>query len=156
MAAVPRLKMLTRHRRLTFAGLAFALTAIVCVIVMPALTRHMVRGHQQNVIREFDRWADEHSVVTDRETAIRAAGMIEYISTYYPPGEGYRSDSETERQLADARRHAMSRIANALSAYTGTVMASPLDWPAELCDNTRQVQSSGEPSDAPESPSRAF
>ena len=149
-------KMLTRYRLLTIVGLTVTLAVAACVIVMPTLTRHMVREHQQNVILEFDRWADEHSIVTDRETAIRAAGMIDYISNYYPPGDGYRSDSETERRLADARRNAMSRIANALSAYTGTVMAHPLDWPAELCDNTAQVLRSGEPSDAPESPSRAF
>lgn len=143
MADATRPSMSIRCRIAIFTELTVGLAAIVCVIVIPLFTRRIVHEHHQNVIREFNGWADEHSVVSDSDAAVRAAGMIGYISTYYSRSGGNRSDSETEQLLEDTRQRSMKRIADALSAYTGIVMANPLDWPAELCDNTRQISDGG-------------
>ncbi|QDS88705.1 hypothetical protein EC9_28970 [Rosistilla ulvae] len=135
MANVNQRKILTKYRRLIFAGFAIVAIVIACLIGGPRLNRRIVGEHQRNVIRELDRWADEYAVVTDRDSAIRSANMIGYISTHYTPCDGYRSDDATEQRLQVARQRSMTQIADALSEYTGIAVADPLDWPAEMSDN---------------------
>ncbi|WP_417736866.1 hypothetical protein [Rosistilla oblonga] len=128
--------MLKQYRLLIFAGIA--IIAIAFSSLVPPVNRYIVGEHHRDVIREFDRWAEEYAVVTDYYSATRAANMIGYISTYYTPCDGYRSDDETEQRLQVARQRSMTQIADVLSAYTGNVMADPLDWPAEIHDNTKK------------------
>lgn len=132
--------MMQKRRLATVVLFSIAAVAAICFVVVPHIQRKFTRQHQLNVIQEFDRWAVEYSDVDDRDSAMRAASMIDYISTYYPVTGGYQSDSETGLRLGNARQDAMDRIASGLSRYTGTVMIDPLDWPAELCDNTWTIQ----------------
>lgn len=113
---------MTNRRLYTFAGIAIVLFAIAAVIFVPRVNRWMVGHHQRHVVRELDLWADEYSQITDRDSADRSAEMIDYISTYYTPSDGYRADPQIEQRLQNARQRSIARIADAISEYTATVV----------------------------------
>jgi len=55
------------------------------------------------MIRELDYGADECSLITHLDSAIRTAGMIDYVSTYYLPSGGDHAAPDTQRRLQNAR-----------------------------------------------------
>lgn len=134
--------MVTKRRLLSIAVVASVLAVTAGVVAITSIERHFVAVHQRNVIRELNVWAIENSTITDRDSAVHAAEMIEYISRYYPIGDGYRSDPETEQKLREARQQAMTRISDALSAYTGTEVADPLEWREKLVEETEPIEDS--------------
>lgn len=107
--------MFTKRRLFTFAGRSLAFIPIAFIVIVPLISRRVDGAHQRNVIGELDRWAVEYSLITDRDSAIRAACMIEYASNYYTPCDGYRTDPDTEQPLQVALQRSVSKIAHALS-----------------------------------------
>lgn len=132
--------MVTKRQLLSVVVFILILVVITCLVAIPSIERHFVAVHQRSVIRELNVWAIENSTIADRDSAVHAAEMIEYISRYYPICDGYRSDLETERQLRQARQQAMIRISDALAAYTGTDVADPLEWREKLLEETEPIE----------------
>jgi hypothetical protein len=110
-----------RHRRLVVPGLCLVLTGIIFLVIYlpPRLVSYGVGLHQRSVTRSLGEWGHEYSHIQTKNDAIRAAEMLEYISTYYVPGPGYHSDPETEATLQAQRERSLSTIAAALEQFTG-------------------------------------
>ncbi|WP_425397182.1 hypothetical protein [Aeoliella sp.] len=83
-----------------------------------ALPKHLVGIHQSAVTQELAQWKDEYSVVDSHASAVRTAGMIEYVGNYYVPSEGYRGTPDTEKALETQRQETIDAIVEALCAYT--------------------------------------
>jgi hypothetical protein len=64
------------------------------------------------VRRTLDEFESDHD-------AFHAIDMLAYIENYYAPGEGYRSDAETEAALQSQRKRTMAAIIEALERFTG-------------------------------------
>jgi len=132
--------MVTKRQLLSIVVVISILVVIAGLVAIPSIERHFVAVHQRSVIRELNVWAIENSTIADRDSAVHAAEMIEYISRYYPLSDGYRSDPETEQKLSEARQQAMTRISDALAAYTGTDVAAPLEWREKLLEETEPIE----------------
>ncbi len=52
-------------------------------------------------------------------SAIHAAEMIGYMSSYYVPGGGYRGPQKVEEALERQRGESVRLVANALEHFTG-------------------------------------
>jgi len=64
-------------------------------------------------------WAEEESHIATWEQATHAVDVMTYVSHYYVPGEGYRSDSQTERALEAQRQKTLQTIGRGLEEYSG-------------------------------------
>lgn len=101
------------------AGGMVAGTIWVFFFTPQSLVRWGVGVHQESVIRELANWSDEYARISDDASAVAAAGMIQYMSTYYVPGSGYRGPPEIEAALEVQRQKSINRIVEALRQYTG-------------------------------------
>ena len=110
-----------RRRRLVVLLLCLGLAGIVFLVIYlpPRLVSYGVGLHQRSVTRSLGEWGREYSHIQTKNDAIRAAEMLEYISTYYVPGPGYRSDPETEATLQAQRERSLATISAALQRFTG-------------------------------------
>lgn len=134
-----------------------AALAICCASVLlgwPWLTRKGLELHQRAVTLEIIEWGNEYSQIDDDESAIRAAEMIGYIDAYYVPSDGYRGLDDTERELETARANSLRKLIDAIEAYTGRGFGDDYSAWSRWADSQKQHR--GEPTDAPESASRAF
>lgn len=61
----------------------------------------------------------EDARITNDASAIHAAEMIGYVSSYYVPGPGYRGPLEVEAALERQRRETIESIVASLERYTG-------------------------------------
>lgn len=76
-------------------------------------------------------WGEEYSQIKTQADALRATEIMEYIQTYYVPGDGYRSNPHTENQLQLERADALNVIGAALERFTGESHgANVLEWAA--------------------------
>ncbi|OAI53874.1 hypothetical protein AYO47_00720 [Planctomyces sp. SCGC AG-212-M04] len=112
------------------------ITAItVCILAIAAyafLTRWVsltiVTVHQRSTMHELASWEREFSLISTAKDAERASEILEYARTYYVVGPGYRSDTETERNLETQRRRTIDSIDAALKEYK---RRKPGEAPAE-------------------------
>ncbi len=93
-------------------------TAIVWMS-LPRIERWGVGFHQKSVTRSLAVWGEEDAQITNETSAIQAAKMVGYISSYYVPGPGYRGPVEVEAALERQRRESIARIVLSLERYTG-------------------------------------
>jgi hypothetical protein len=75
--------------------------------------------HQTAVKNEMAAWEREYRTLRDWREAWRAAGMLDYIRTYYFPGPGYRGSARTEAELETQRARTLEAIAAGLREFTG-------------------------------------
>lgn len=93
-------------------------TVFVGITVFSRVSIKITRIHQQNVVLELKQWEKECSNISNRQDALRAVDMIEYMKKYYVVGPGYRSDPPTEQYLEDQRKASIISIQNSLRQYT--------------------------------------
>ncbi len=106
-------------RKLLTVTAALVMCCALATLAWSWVTRKGVEFHQRAITREITEWGNEYAQITDEASAIRAAGMLEYIDTYYKPGDSYRGFNETERELESARAKSLRQLVEALEAYTG-------------------------------------
>lgn len=96
---------------------------------LPRIERWGVGFHQKSVTRSLADWGRETATITNDASAIHAAEMIGYMSSYYVPGPGYRGPDETEAALEQQRRESIELVVAALQRYTGLDYgADPERW----------------------------
>ena len=83
------------------------------------MVRLAAGAHQRAVTAELIEWGRKYSQVHDDASAIRAAEMVSYMSTYYVPGNEYRATKKIEEELQKARDSSIDQIIVALELYTG-------------------------------------
>ena len=88
-------------------------------MAMPRIERWGVGFHQKSVTRSLAAWGVDDARITNDASAIHAAKMVGYISSYYVPGPGYRGPLEVEAALERQRRESIERIVASLERYTG-------------------------------------
>ncbi len=88
-------------------------------MTLPRIERWGVGVHQKSVTRSLAAWGVEDARITNDASAIHAAEMVWYISSYYTPGPGYRGPLEVEAALERQRRESIKRIVASLERYTG-------------------------------------
>ena len=75
--------------------------------------------HQRSVTKELANWQTEYSSIESPHDAERTAEMLEYVQSYYVPGEGYHSTTDIESALQNQRQDTVESFIAALSEYTG-------------------------------------
>ena len=98
--------MLIPHKLKVLLGVAFGVTGMAALtiwILWPGVERRLVGAHQRSVTRSLAQWAQADSKITNDASAIHAAEMLGYVSSYYVPGEGYRGPAEVEAALESQR-----------------------------------------------------
>ena len=108
----------------------------VCVwMSLPQIEKWGVGFHQKSVTRSLAEWAIEDANITNDATAIHAAEMIEYMSSYYVPSAGYRGPEKVEAALENQRRKSIELVVASLEHYTGldygTNVERWTDWAAK-------------------------
>jgi len=93
--------------------------ALAIWIVKPAVESRLVGAHQRSVTRSLAKWALEDSNITNQASAIHAAEMVGYVSSYYVPGEGYRGPADIEAALETQRQRTVGQLVASLERYTG-------------------------------------
>lgn len=109
-------------RRKVLAAAALALLGLVALLLWqlrPAVEARVTGLHQRSVTRSLAKWAQEDSVITNEATAIHAAEMVEYVSRYYLPAEGYRGPADIEAALETQRQQTITQLVASLERYTG-------------------------------------
>lgn len=112
---------ISRKVRVIFISVLLVVTAGVVTVWMsfPSIERWGVGFHQKSVTRSLAAWGVEDARITNDASAIHAAEMVGYISSYYVPGPGYRGPLEVEAALERQRRESIERIVASLERYTG-------------------------------------
>jgi hypothetical protein len=114
--------MLIPHKLKVFLGVAFGVTGVAALtiwILWLGVERRLVGAHQRNVTRSLAQWAQADSKITNDASAIHAAEMLGYVSSYYVPGEGYRGPAEVEAALESQRQQTIGQLVASLERYTG-------------------------------------
>jgi hypothetical protein len=96
-----------------------AVVGVTVWMALPRIERWGVGFHQKSVTRSLAAWAVEDAQITNDASAIHAAEMVGYISSYYVPGPGYRGPLEVEAALERQRHDSIERIVASLERYTG-------------------------------------
>lgn len=98
------------------------------------------RAHMKSVTRSLAEWAVEDSQIHSNQDAFHAIDMLSYIEHYYVPGDGYRSDAETEAALQAQRKRTTDTIIESLERFTGEHFGDDFKkW--ELWRQNRQMSS---------------
>lgn len=107
--------------RLILAAFVLVMVAgVVTVrIAFPRIQRWGVGLHQRSVTRSLAAWGTTDARITDDASAVHAAQMVGYISSYYVPGPGYRGPLEIEAALERQRHESIASIVASLQRYTG-------------------------------------
>ena len=131
----------------TFAMAGAAVLAIW--ILKPAIERRLVGAHQRSVTRSLAKWAQQDSNITNQASAIHAAEMVGYVSSYYVPGEGYRGPADIEAALETQRQRTIGQLVASLERYAGlgygTNVERWTEWARQHKDSEEHATSS-EPS----------
>jgi len=141
---------ISRKVRIVLISFAVVVAAgVVTVwITLPRIESWGVGFHQKSVTRSLAAWGLEDAKITDDASAIHAAEMIGYMSTYYVPGPGYRGPFEVEASLERQRRESIERVAASLERYTGLDYGTNAqrwsEWAAER-EKQLAVRKSSEP-----------
>jgi hypothetical protein len=118
-------------RKVRVVLISFLVVAVAGVVViwmtLPRIERWGVGFHQKSVTRSLAAWGVEDARITNDASAIHAAEMVGYISSYYVPGPGYRDPREVEAALESQRRESMDRIVASLERYTGLDYGTNVD-----------------------------
>lgn len=114
----------TRKRRIVTRAAIALVAAALCVLLfkfvaVPQITSFAAATHQRSVTRSLAEWANDYGKPQNDDEATRAVDMLEYIPTYYPLQDGYRSDSETEAALERQRVETISAIIVGLRDFSG-------------------------------------
>lgn len=141
------------HRKWkVFLAVAFGMAGVAVLAIWtlrPALETRLVGAHQRGVTRSLAKWAQEDSTITNDASAIHAAEMVGYISSYYVPGEGYRGPAEVEAALETQRQQTMRQLVASLERYTGLAYGTNVErwteWARERTGGAEHPKSS-EPS----------
>ena len=127
-------------------SLLIVVTAVAILLGLGSATlQYLVklgaRAHMMGVTNELAKWAVEDSQIRSDQDAFHALDMLAYIQGYYVPGDGYRSDAETEAALESQRKRTVAAIIEALERFTGERYGDDLkQW--EAWRQKRQTQSS--------------
>lgn len=141
---------ISRKVRIVLISFVVVVAAGVVTVWMtlPRIERWGVGFHQKSVTRSLAAWALEDAKITNDASAIHAAEMIGYMSTYYVPGPGYRGPLEVEATLERQRQESIARVAASLEHYTGLVYGTNAqrwsEWAAER-EKQLAVRKSSEP-----------
>ena len=101
------------------AALFAAGGALAVWLSLPRLNTWIVGHHQRSVTRSLAAWGAESAAITSDASAIHAAEMVGYMSSYYVPGGGYRGPTAVEAALEAQRRASIGLVVAALQRYTG-------------------------------------
>ena len=93
--------------------------AIVVGLTWPRIHAWAIGRHQRSVTKSLAEWGREYATITNDASAVAAAGVVGYMSTYYVPGPGYHGPMDVETALEAQRRASIARVAEALERYTG-------------------------------------
>jgi len=96
-----------------------------------------INAHQKGVARSLAKWGQKDSIITNDESAIHAAEMVTYASTYYVPGEGYRGAKHFEAGLEMQRQKTIGQLASSLERYTGLAYGTNAERWAEWAHEKR-------------------
>ncbi len=111
----------SRTIRIVLVSLAVAVAggALTVWLTWPRVERWGVGFHQKSVTQSLGQWGREYASITNDVSAVTAAGMVGYMSSYYIPGPGYRGPVDVEAALEAQRRDSISRVVASLERYTG-------------------------------------
>ena len=112
---------ISRKVKVVFAVVALlvAVGALAVWLSLPRLNTWVVGFHQKSVTRSLAAWAPEAANITNDASAIHAAEMVGYMSSYYVPGEGYRGSAAVEAALEAQRQKSIDLVVASLERYTG-------------------------------------
>lgn len=112
---------ISRKLRIVLVSIAFlvAVGVLAVWLSLPRIERWGVGFHQKSVTRSLAAWAPETANITNDASAIHAAEMIAYMSSYYVPGTGYRGPTEVEAALEAQRGKSIEIVVASLERYTG-------------------------------------
>jgi hypothetical protein len=120
--------------------------ALAIWMLKPAIESRLVGTHQRSVTRSLARWAQEDSNITNRASAVHAAEMVGYVSSYYVPGEGYRGPAEVEAALEIQRQRTIGQLVASLERYTGLAYGTNVErwteWARQHKDSEEHAKSS--------------
>lgn len=111
-------------------------------ILPPLVETRVVGAHQRSVMRSLAKWAQEDLVVTNDASAIHAAEMVVYVSSYYVPGEGYRGPAEVEAALETQRQRTIRQLVTSLERYTGITYGTNVEHWAEWARQRKEAAES--------------
>lgn len=99
--------------------------------------------HQRSVTRSLADWSIEYAQITNEVGAVKAAGMVEYVSRYYVPGPGYEGFPRSEAALQAQRDQTIATIVNALQKHTGLAFGTNVQawaaWAATRESSLKQI-----------------
>jgi hypothetical protein len=149
-----------RRYQFTLRSLLIVITAVAILLGLGSAALQFAvkvgaRVHMNGITRELEQWAVEESKIRNDQEAFHAIDMLAYIQDYYVPGDGYRSDADTEAALQSQRKRTMAKITEALEQFTGVHYGDDLkQW--EAWRKKRQMHLSANPRPPqPESPGGA-
>jgi len=128
------------HKLKVFLAVTLGIVAVAALairIARPAIENRLVGVHQRSVTRSLAKWAQEDSHITNDASAIHAAQMVGYVSTYYVPGEGYRGPAEVEAALENQRQQTIGQLVSSLEHYTGLHYGTNLERWTEWAEKTK-------------------
>lgn len=111
---------------------------VTFAIIFPGVGRWAVGIHQKSVTRSLAIWGIEDARITNEASAIHAAGMVGYMSSYYVPGPGYRGPREIEAALERQRRESIERMIASLERFTGLDYGTNVERWTEWADVRRR------------------
>jgi hypothetical protein len=109
----------TVRRWIALTGVLLVLLLGIAWFVTAKLPKVLVTRHMISVTRELKSWGQEYSTVKNDKDAFRAIEILEYVSGYYVPGEGYRGPEEIEATLEKQRSESMGMLVAALEKHSG-------------------------------------
>jgi hypothetical protein len=136
----------SRKVRMVLISFLIVVAAGVITVWMslPRIERWGVGFHQKSVTRSLAAWGVADARITNEASAIHAAEMVGYISSYYVPGPGYRGPLEVEAALERQRRESIERIVASLERYTGLDYGTNVEWWTQWAEKRK----SSKPEDA--------
>jgi len=129
-----------------FLAVALGMVTIAAVAIWisrPAIESRLVGAHQRSVTRSLAKWGQEDSHITNDASAIHAAEMVGYVSTYYVPGEGYRGPAEVEAALENQRQQTIGQLVSSLEHYTGLHYGTNVERWTEWAEKTKSIEPGG-------------
>lgn len=85
----------------------------------PFLVRYLVQKHQEGVVIELKKIADEYSDIQTSDKGMEAIKMIEYLKNYYVVNADYSSGTEMDIILEKQRKITIDALFKGLRTFTG-------------------------------------
>ncbi len=136
---------ISQKARVILTSLVVVVAAGVVTVWMslPRIERWGVGFHQKSVTRSLAAWGVEDARITNDASAIHAAEMVGYISSYYVPGPGNRGPLEVEGALETQRRESIERIVASLERYTGLDYGTNVERWTEWAEKRKSSEPDG-------------